>query len=340
MATETTNYNFIKDDLNENYNIDKVNANLDKIDAEIKTVDNNLVAHKAEYAIQVSTGTANAITVSTGGDFKYTQGNRLSFKAISNSISTVTVDVDGKGTKILKKLDGSNATVKAGKVYEVYFDTTNDCFFQLARAEGDAVAGNVLAGKTFSNDDDTGIVGTIPTKTAQTYTPSTSNQTIASGQFLSGIQTISGDANLVSSNIKSGISIFGKAGSHIFSFIPGINMFAQTGTSSVSREGTTPIELYGMTVYHSGIIRTKFSLGTSSTGYTAYGRIYVNGVAKGVIRSTTSTNSVEFTEDVVVGANDVVSLYVWVSDSTNYAYSYGMSLSMGYSMPFFTNYPV
>lgn len=50
------------------------------------------------------------------------------------------------------------------------------------------------------------------TKAAATYTPSTSNQTIAAGTYCSGTQTIKGDANLVADNIKSGVSIFGVAG--------------------------------------------------------------------------------------------------------------------------------
>ena len=53
----------------------------------------------------------------------------------------------------------------------------------------------------------------LTTKAAATYTPGTSDQTIAAGQYLLGAQTISGDANLVGSNIKSGVSIFGIAGS-------------------------------------------------------------------------------------------------------------------------------
>lgn len=58
-------------------------------------------------------------------------------------------------------------------------------------------------------------VGTsITKKAAQTYTPGTTNQTIAAGQYLSGAQTILGDANLVASNIASGISIFGVQGTH------------------------------------------------------------------------------------------------------------------------------
>lgn len=50
-------------------------------------------------------------------------------------------------------------------------------------------------------------------KAAATYTPTTSDQTITAGQYLTGTQTIAGDSNLVSGNIKSGISIFGVDGS-------------------------------------------------------------------------------------------------------------------------------
>ena len=58
-------------------------------------------------------------------------------------------------------------------------------------------------------------VGSGITKIEATeYIPGTSNQTIASGQYLNGAQTIKGDANLVAGNIKSGVSIFGISGSY------------------------------------------------------------------------------------------------------------------------------
>lgn len=53
----------------------------------------------------------------------------------------------------------------------------------------------------------------ITKKDVATYTPSTRNQTIAASQYLSGAQTIKGDANLVSGNIISGKTIFGVPGS-------------------------------------------------------------------------------------------------------------------------------
>lgn len=51
-----------------------------------------------------------------------------------------------------------------------------------------------------------------PTKAAQTYTPGTSDQTISSGRWLTGKQTIKGDADLVAGNIKKGVNIFGVTG--------------------------------------------------------------------------------------------------------------------------------
>lgn len=54
----------------------------------------------------------------------------------------------------------------------------------------------------------------VTTKAAANITPGTSNQTIASGTYLTGTQTISGDANLVAGNIKSGTTIFGVTGTY------------------------------------------------------------------------------------------------------------------------------
>ena len=57
------------------------------------------------------------------------------------------------------------------------------------------------------------LTAAVTTKAAATITPGTSNQEIAAGTYLTGKQTISGDQNLVSGNIKSGVSIFGIQGS-------------------------------------------------------------------------------------------------------------------------------
>lgn len=58
-------------------------------------------------------------------------------------------------------------------------------------------------------------VGTgVTRKSAQTYTPTTTDQTIASGQYLTGVQTIKGDANLLAENIKKDVVLFGITGTY------------------------------------------------------------------------------------------------------------------------------
>ncbi len=72
-------------------------------------------------------------------------------------------------------------------------------------------AGYISAG-TASNVS-ISLTAPITTRGERTYTPGTSDQTLGPSIFLTGVQTIKGDANLVGSNIKSGVSIFGVAGS-------------------------------------------------------------------------------------------------------------------------------
>lgn len=80
-------------------------------------------------------------------------------------------------------------------------------------SDATATANDILNGKT-AYAKGSKITGAIPSKAATTYTPGTSNQIIASGTYLSGTQTIKGDSNLTAGNIKSGVSIFGVAGTY------------------------------------------------------------------------------------------------------------------------------
>lgn len=92
-----------------------------------------------------------------------------------------------------------------------------------------ATASDILKGKT-AYAKGAKITGIINSKAATTYTPSTSNQTISSGVYLSGVQTIKGDSNLKASNIKTGVSIFGITGT-----------YSGTGTTiSLQQKSVTP----------------------------------------------------------------------------------------------------
>lgn len=52
----------------------------------------------------------------------------------------------------------------------------------------------------------------LAVQAAKTWTPGTTNQTLVSGRYLTGTQTIKGDANLKAANIVKGVSIFGVTG--------------------------------------------------------------------------------------------------------------------------------
>lgn len=54
----------------------------------------------------------------------------------------------------------------------------------------------------------------LETKSAETFTPGTTDKSIAPGVYLVGAQTIKGDPNLTGENIKKGVSIFGVPGEH------------------------------------------------------------------------------------------------------------------------------
>lgn len=105
-------------------------------------------------------------------------------------------------------------------------------------ANATATTSDVLSGKTFYKD---GIcyTGIMATKSAATYTPSTSNQTISSGYYLTGTQTIKGDSNLVASNIKSGVSIFGVNGK----FTGGILISCYINLDDTNTGGTSTIKV-------------------------------------------------------------------------------------------------
>ena len=71
-------------------------------------------------------------------------------------------------------------------------------------------------------------------------------------------------------------------------------------------------------------IRIKFSLlNDLGGGYLTYGRIYLNGVAIGAIRSTNSTTYVEYSEDIAINvkAGDLLQIYCMTGNSSSPAYT-------------------
>ena len=136
----------------------------------------------------------------------------------------------------------------------------------------------------------------VTKKAAATYTPKTSDQSIASGQYLSGTQTIKGDANLVAGNIKSGVSIFGVTGTYAGSGSSGgsgnnnVEAYAVTSTSpSVSfKTASGTIKIWGY-----GTITSQGGWGGQTTSLIAFaGDKYYKGAIYGSSSSTSLNLSI------------------------------------------------
>ena len=136
----------------------------------------------------------------------------------------------------------------------------------------------------------------VTKKSAATYTPKTSDQSIASGQYLSGTQTIKGDANLVAGNIKSGVSIFGVTGTYAGSGSSGgsgnnnVEAYVVTSTSpSVSFKTTSgTIKIWGY-----GTMTSSSGWGGSSTSLIAFeGDKYYKSAVYGSPSSTSLSLSI------------------------------------------------
>jgi len=89
----------------------------------------------------------------------------------------------------------------------VVFATTGTAFV----ATGDAVAGDVLTGKTFSKTGEAGVAGTLPDQAARGYFPEALGVTIAAG-YHDGNGVVTGDVDLIAGNIKTNVTLFGVAG--------------------------------------------------------------------------------------------------------------------------------
>lgn len=85
----------------------------------------------------------------------------------------------------------------------------------------------------------------VTKKSAATYTPGTSDQSIASGQYLNGTQTIKGDSNLTAGNIRNGVKIFNVTGSYAGSSSSG-------GTDTSDATATAKDIARGKTAYVQG----------------------------------------------------------------------------------------
>jgi len=152
----------------------------------------------------------------------YYEGMCFAFRNEVQNTGPVTIDVNGLGTKAIKKPNGNDVTagfLKAGSIYTVRYNGTN-FILQGSDSAGNATPDDVRAGKTFSSDAGPDQVGTLPERQGHNTAlgSSISGNTlrlIAPRGIYDGIDdtvTIT-DNDWIPENIKEGVNIFGKTGS-------------------------------------------------------------------------------------------------------------------------------
>ncbi|MCP4365856.1 MAG: DUF1566 domain-containing protein [Planctomycetes bacterium] len=103
-------------------------------------------------------------------------------------------------------------------------------------SSGDAVAGDVLTGKTFSNAGAAGVSGTMANIGAFALSCGVGDQGVTAGYYSGG--TLAGDADLVAGNILSGVDIFGVTGTAAVASYPAL--VPKTGQTSTVPINSAP----------------------------------------------------------------------------------------------------
>ena len=140
---------------------------------------------------------------------------RKSSSDLTASGATVTVPAGYYSSQATKSVSSGSATAPAsisGSSATVSTGTNTLTLTKTVSVTPSVSAGYVSAGT--AGNSSVSLTASVTTKAAATITPGTSNQTIASGTYLTGTQTISGDADLTAANIKKGVQIFNVTGSY------------------------------------------------------------------------------------------------------------------------------
>ena len=136
-----------------------------------------------------------------------------------------------EGVNVTEEDDMASLISKVDEEFTKDNNTINNLTNELAgkvTPVGNAVASNVLTGKTFINSTGNTLTGTMTNNGTKTITPSASAQTLGAGYY--DKITINGDADLVAANIVSGKNIFGVNGTATVSSLGGKRITSGTGT--------------------------------------------------------------------------------------------------------------
>lgn len=230
-----------------------------------------------ETGVDTSDATALADDVAEGKT-AYAKGEKITgvVKTISDTISfpsdNISITQQVVGDVVISAPISESTLIKEGSTINLTAPVMD---------LGDAGEGSVLNNKTFSSALGIKLQGSMSQLDGNTWIPTTKDQQIAAGRYLKGHQIIKGDSNLVASNIKQGVTIFGITGT----VSPGVDTSDATATAATIQSGYTAYvkgqKITGQVPTKSGSTITPGTVAklAVSSGTITTGTIYVAGDA-------------------------------------------------------------
>lgn len=191
---------------------------------------------------------------------------RKSSSDLTASGATVTVPAGYYSSQATKSVSSGSATAPASISGSSATVSTGTNTLTLTKTVGvipSVSAGYISAGT--AGNSSVSLTASVTTKAAATITPGTTNQTIASGTYLTGTQTISGDADLVAANIKKDVQIFGVTGSYTSDATAAASDIVSGETAYV--DGNKITGSLVINKYYTGSIAPSSSLGSDGDIY-------------------------------------------------------------------------
>lgn len=193
-------------------------------------------------------------------------------------------------------------------------------------------AGYIASGGGTAGNSNVSLTASVTTQAAQTIYPSSSDQTISSGRYLTGAQTIKGvtTANLTAENIKSGVTVtVGDSAdadrilsvTGTYSGGGGSSKNVQVAQSTSRATSSTYTNVISLTCNTAGTYDIYWDCFRSSTSGTSGSQLYIGGNASGNA-NTTFTNHVQTNHrtGVTLAANQTVAVYARSRGNNYYAY--------------------